>query len=154
MQDDRATLADLIRQLESPATPPTVRLQAAIMANRLARAEDDCEPAESLASEMDAQIPAKVIAALQGHTGATRAARRAFALSTPHPLQRDKDITMALIDDPIMLAQQVRDQLAQGDAQEARQPPPRARQWGPHNEQLARLEATANASDDKPQPVG
>ena len=83
MQDDMVTLADLIRRLESPATPPTVRLQAAIMATRLARAEGDCELAESLANEIDAQTSAQVIAEMHRHNGEARAARRAYALDTP-----------------------------------------------------------------------
>ena len=157
VEDARAILAGLIRQLESPATPPAVRLQAAIMANRLARAQGDldlADMAESLASKVDVNMPAEIIAGLHIETSVARATRRTIALAAQHQLRSPKDLAMALVADPVALAQQVRDQLAHRDIQGAHMSLATARQRHPHNDQQARLDATVGTSDDKPQPVG
>ena len=67
LEDARSILAGLLRQLESPATPPAVRLQAAMMANRLALFHGDpslTDVAESLALDTNDGLPPDILHSL------------------------------------------------------------------------------------------
>jgi len=157
LEDARSILAGLLQQLESPATPPTIRLQAAMMANRLALFHGDpslTDVAESLAIETDAGTPEEIVAGLTSESAVARATRRAIALAHRHHLKNPRDLAMSLVADPVILAQQVRDQLARGDAHLARATLEVARYRHPNDQALARLDASVGAPDDKPQPAG
>ena len=157
MEDARAILAGLLRQIESPATPPSVRLQAAMMANRLALFHGDpslTDVAESLALDTSDGLPPDILLSLTSESNVARATRRAIALAHRHQLKSPKDLAMSLVADPGLLAQQVRDQLAQGDAPLARATLEVARYRHPDDPGLARLDASVSTPDDKPQPVG
>lgn len=157
MEDARTILADLLQQLESSATPPAVRLQAAMMANRLALFHGDpslTDVAESLAVDTDDTTPAEILKGLTSEGAVARATRRAIALAHRHRLQSPKDLAMSLVADPALLAQQVRDQIARGDAHLARATLEVARFRHPDDPAWARLDAAVDVPDDKPQPVG
>lgn len=157
MEDARAILAGLLRQLESPASPPAVRLQAAMMANRLALFHGDpslTDVAESLAVETDSSTPPEILRGLTSESDIARATRRAIALAHRHQLKNPRDLALSLVADPVLLAQRVREQLARGDSHLARATLEVARFRHPNDPALARLDATVDGPEDKPQPVG
>jgi hypothetical protein len=157
VEDARAILAGLLKQLESPATPPAVRLQAAMMANRLALFHGDpslTDVAESLAVETDEGMPDEIIRGLSSESSVARATRRAIALAHRHQLRSPKDLAMSLVADPVLLAKQVRDQIARGESHLARATLEVARYRHPDDPALQRLEGTVSGPDDNSQPVG
>ena len=157
MEDARSILAGLLQQLDSATTPPSVRLQAAMMANRLALFHGDpslTDVAESLAIEIDDTTPEAIVQGLTSETAVARATRRAIALAHRHQLGSPKDLAMSLVADPGLLAQQVRDQIARGDSHLARATLDVALFRHPNDPTLTRLDASVAGPEDNPHPVG
>lgn len=157
MEDERAILAGLLRQLESPATPPAVRLQAAIMANRLALSHADpslTDVAESLAVVTDPSTPPEILRGLTSESDIASATRGTITRAHRQRLKNPKDLTLSLVADPVLLAQRVREQLARGDSHLTPDTPEAGRYRHPQALELKRLDPAVEDPDDKLQPAG
>jgi len=164
MHDARTVLAELLSQLEAPDADHTLRLQAAMMANRLALFHGDpslSDVAESLVLDTDEATPSHILEGLTNESAVARATRRAIALSHRQQLRSKKDLTLSLAADPAVLLRQVREQVASGEKHLARSTLEIALARHPDDPGLVRAQAHMEAAglspdvgQDSPLPTG
>lgn len=153
MQDARMVLAELLSKLEGPNADHTLRLQAAMMANRLALFHGDpslSDVAESLVLDADELTPSHILDGLTNESAVARATRRAIALSHRQQLRSKTDLTLGLAADPSVLLRQINEQVASGEKHLARSTLEIALARHPDDPGLVRAQAHLEASGLSP----